>query len=126
MPTRPRYRRILAFDLVIALAWWLTFNAVPEPWSWVALITLHVALPVCATRWAGAPKAWRGFLIGPGLVLGIYTALLIRYVVDIWDGFPEDVWLAILLAITYAIIIGIVALYSVVVTAYLQRRALRR
>lgn len=126
MTSRPKYRLILLFDAAIGLAWWMTFHLIPEPWSWGLLLGLHLAHPFYASRCAGPTRAWRGFLAGPGLVIGVYLALLMIYVIELWNGFPEDTWIAMMFAMALAIVIGLLALYALVVTAYLHRRALRR
>jgi hypothetical protein len=126
MTSRPNYRLILLFDAAIGFAWWMTFHVIPEPWSWALLLGLHLAHPFYASRWAGRTRAWRGFLAGPGLVIGVYFALLVNYVIALWNGIPEDTWTAMMLAMALAIAIGLLAIYALVITAYLHRRALRR
>lgn len=121
MSSRGAYARILAFDAAIGIGWLLLFNVLPELLAWGVLAGLHLFLPVFAARASARSLAWRGFWAGPGLVIGVYLILLIRYVSGLIGGIPEDTWLAWMLAGLCAVAIAVFALYAVFVTAYLQR-----
>ncbi len=117
-----RYRLLLAHHLAMLFLWAASF-VLPSPFAasvFAVLVLLHLALPV-SSAWVARRRTREAMLLGPGVPVALYALVLLKVLIGLHWGNPEDYWLTLMLVILAAAALALYAGYSMAAFSYAHR-----